>query len=122
MESLATSSDALILPGGAQIEFRGDERIRASALRAFVGTTPADAEVDALPLPTGPVWLRLGVRLLRWYRIGWLIRRANCCVFEPSCSRYAELAWRQDGLCIGTRKTLGRLCRCRPGAGGLDLP
>lgn len=107
---------------GRQIDFRGDESLRASALRAFAGSTPGDDAVDALELPEGPAWLCLGVRALRWYRASPLMPWSHRCVFEPSCSRYAELAWRQHGFFSGSRKTLRRLWRCRPAAGGIDFP
>jgi len=107
---------------GMTIEFRGDEVLGAAALRAFVGVTPLDAEVDALPLPVGPYWLRFCIQMLRWYRSRISLRLGQRCVFEPSCSRYAELAFRRRGFFIGNLLTLRRLCRCRPGAGGVDVP
>ena len=36
------------------------------------------------------------------------------CLYEPSCSRYAELSIQQYGLWRGTRMAISRLRRCRP--------
>jgi putative component of membrane protein insertase Oxa1/YidC/SpoIIIJ protein YidD len=105
-----------------QIELRVDSSLVPSVLRAFAGTTPLDAEVDVLELPRGPRWLRLCVGFLRWYRSkrpGVIERR---CVFDPSCSRYSELAFRRRGFFRGALATLDRLRRCRPGSGGVDVP
>jgi putative component of membrane protein insertase Oxa1/YidC/SpoIIIJ protein YidD len=44
------------------------------------------------------------------------------CRFEPSCSEYALLAFRKDGFLVGWRKAFGRLVRCRPPHGGVDMP
>lgn len=107
---------------GMTIEFRGDATLAAGALRAFVGTTPLDSQVDTLPMPPGPSWLRLCIRLLRWYRVRISPRLGQRCVFEPSCSRYAELALRRRGFIMGSLLTISRLYRCRPGAGGMDMP
>lgn len=38
------------------------------------------------------------------------------CRFEPSCSVYAAEALISHGPLKGTWLTLGRVCRCRPGA------
>jgi uncharacterized protein len=107
---------------GLTIELRVDAEFAPSALRAFAGLTPIDAKIDALPVPQRPAWLRACVRLLRWYRIQISPRVGQRCVFEPSCSRYSELAFRNHGFFRGAIATLGRLGRCRPRAGGLDLP
>lgn len=105
-----------------EIELRVDSVLAPSVLRAFAGTTPLDAEVDALDVPHEPRWLHACVGLLRWYRSkrsGVIERR---CVFDPSCSRYAELAFRARGFFRGSFATLDRLRRCRPGCGGVDVP
>ena len=38
------------------------------------------------------------------------------CRFEPSCSEYAAQALISHGPIKGSWLTLGRVCRCRPGA------
>lgn len=93
-----------------------------SILRAFTGTTPLDAEVDRLELPAGPRWLLFSIRSLRWYRHRVSPRLGSRCVFEPSCSRFAEVALRDRGAFLGLFLILRRLLRCRPGYGGVDLP
>jgi putative membrane protein insertion efficiency factor len=45
------------------------------------------------------------------------------CQFEPSCSEYSRQAYQRYGFLSATRRTLGRLRRCRHGAaGGIDNP
>ena len=105
-----------------EIDLRVDDSLAPSVLRVFAGLTPLDAEVDALTVPEQPRWLNLCVRLLRWYRRVRPKRLGQRCVFDPSCSRYSELAFRRHGLLIGSIATARRLMKCRPGAGGLDTP
>lgn len=107
---------------GVEIELHVDSSLIPSTLRAFMGTTPRDAEIDDLPVPTGPFWLRASVLLLRWYRARVSPLIGQRCVFEPSCSRYSEVAFRQYGFAKGLKVSVGRLRRCRPGAGGADIP
>lgn len=90
--------------------------------RIIRGTTDSDNAIQALSIPDYPVWLRFIVRFLRWYRQSISPKLGNRCVFEPSCSHYAELAFRKRGLSQGILLTIKRLYRCRPGAGGIDLP
>ena len=47
------------------------------------------------------------------------------CRFEPTCSRYAELAVQKYGVTRGLLKTGGRIARCNPltsRRGQIDLP
>lgn len=46
------------------------------------------------------------------------------CRFEPTCSRYAEGAIRQDGAFVGTLRAAARIARCGPWtpAGTVDPP
>lgn len=39
------------------------------------------------------------------------------CRFVPTCSRYAEEAYREHGPLLGTRLTVARLLRCHPWSG-----
>lgn len=48
------------------------------------------------------------------------IRQA--CRFEPSCSNYMMMALEKYGVFKGLYKGIGRLGRCKPPNGGLDLP
>ena len=93
-----------------------------SVTRHIFGRTARDAEIDQLPAPA-PSWMvYLAVMVLRWYR---KIRPASIgqrCVWDPSCSRYAELAIRQRGMFRGLIAAVSRLVRCRPAKGGIDLP
>lgn len=90
--------------------------------RMLKGTTDNDVAIQALNIPLRPIWLRVVVKTIRWYRQSISPRLGNRCVFEPSCSHYAELAFRKKGLFHGLSLTIKRLYRCRPGGGGVDLP
>lgn len=108
--------------GDDEIRLNVDAAMAPSVLRAFAGATPMDMEVDSQPVPVRPAWLRGCVKSLRWYR---RVRPASVgqrCVFDPSCSRYAELALRKHGLIKGLAAVLVRLHRCKPANGGTDLP
>jgi len=107
---------------GVVIELAVDESLAPSVLRGFAGTTPLDAAIDALSIPARPFWLAHAIQLIRWYRRQIAPHLGQRCVFEPSCSRYAELALRKRGLGRGLWATVGRLLRCRPSHGGFDLP
>ncbi len=45
-------------------------------------------------------------------------RRRPCCQFTPTCSEYAVQALEGHGARQGSRLTVRRLLRCRPGAAG----
>jgi putative component of membrane protein insertase Oxa1/YidC/SpoIIIJ protein YidD len=108
--------------GDVEIRLAVDDSMTASVLRAFAGATPLDMEVDNQPLPSRPVWLRFCLISLRWYRRVRPAAIGQRCVFDPSCSRYAELALRKRGALKGLVAIIGRLHRCKPGNGGTDLP
>jgi len=63
----------------------------------------------------------LGSALLRIYRFLLSPLLGDVCRFEPSCSRYAEQAFRRHGALRGSWLMLRRLARCHPfHPGGLD--
>lgn len=101
-------------------EFVVDESVRPSVERELTGTTPGDARIAALPLPSGPFLTRLVVIALRLYRRIAPRSFRNRCVFEPSCSHYSELAFRQHGFWHGLELTVRRLIRCQASNGGID--
>jgi len=112
----------IVTVGDTVIELRLPAEIGPAAIRALCGTTNHDADIDLLEIPENPTWRRRMVELIRWYRLrigGYLGSR---CVFEPSCSHYAEVVFRQYGFLRACLLTAQRLARCRPGHGGLDLP
>lgn len=112
-ETLETGTDELVL--------NVPEPLRPVTMRTLGLTPDFDRRVDALDLP-GRSWLaRLAIKLLRTYRRFRPRALGNRCVFEPSCSRYSELAFRKYGVLHALGLTLGRLRRCRPGTGGIDL-
>ena len=89
-------------------------------LRTLRGSTPMDEAVDRLPLPKG-LFRRLLVLPIRWYRAVRPHHVGARCVFDPSCSRFAEVEVRANGI-LGLPAIWRRLCRCTDGAGGEDLP
>jgi putative membrane protein insertion efficiency factor len=73
------------------------------------------------PSPTTPRARRLVLWLLRAYRRVLSPRLPSTCRFTPSCSVYAAEAVGRWGLVRGSRLTVRRLRRCRPGgARGAD--
>lgn len=109
------------IPAFAEIDLDVPEELRPSALRSMGMTPPLDRKIDQLATPTGSFWRKAAVLTLRTYRQIRPPAIGNRCVFEPSCSRYSELAFRTRSLPDALRLTAGRLHRCRPGKGGLDL-
>ena len=107
---------------GAGIDFQLPPSSVPSIARTLVGRTSRDAEVDRLEIPSGPFWLRLGILSLRYYRKIRPDSIGKRCLWDPSCSRYAELALRERGPIRGVLATVRRLVRCRPGYGGIDMP
>lgn len=98
-----------------------EEHLRPSVERLLTGTTRTDSEIYSLPIPSGPIGVKLAVLCLRVYRKIRPRAIGNRCVFEPSCSHYSELAIREHGVIEGVKLTINRLIRCRPGAEGIDL-
>ena len=108
-------------PDRASIAFDIDEKDRPSAMRQL-GVQPAgDAYVDGLAPFEGAIGSRIAIGLIRAYRHYAPLVVRNRCVFEPSCSRYAELAIRDYGLVRALPLCLSRLRRCRADNGGMDL-
>jgi hypothetical protein len=61
---LSGGSHTFTLDDGTVIEYRVDDAQLPAVMRAFTGTTPLDAHVDALPWPE-PASQRAAVWLLR---------------------------------------------------------
>ena len=101
-------------------EFAVDNSLRPSVERKLTGTTPGDARISTLHLPSGPFLIKLAVIILRFYRQVAPQSLRSRCVFEPSCSHYSELAFRQRGFWSGLKLTGRRLTRCRACNGGVD--
>ncbi len=118
----AQDEPQIVQVGNDVYECRVDPALLPHLTRLLAGTTPHDQAVDDLAIPSGPIWIKTSVRLLRWYRTRVSQHLGHRCGYEPSCSRYSELAFRKYGLWRGFTLTIRRLNRCRPGQGGLDLP
>jgi hypothetical protein len=107
---------------GALIEFRGDRSLAPIALRVFAGMTPIDAQVDALPLPRESRVLRFCVEVVRWYRtIFHRILAEDVFLTQPALDT-RNSPFDARGIFMGLVLTLRRVHRCRPGAGGIDIP
>jgi uncharacterized protein len=64
--------------------------------------------------------LIVSIRIYQWL-ISPLL--GNCCRFEPSCSRYAQLCIERLGPVRGSWRSLLRVLRCHPfSPGGHDPP
>lgn len=102
-------------------EFNVDESLRPSVERKLTGTTKIDTSISRLPIRTKCFHTTVIVSLLRLYRrLTPKVIRCRC-VFDPSCSHYSELAFRQEGLLKGGKLTFHRLRKCKPGCGGIDF-
>ena len=101
-------------------EFDVDPKDFVIVKRQLFGKTERDIEIERLEIPKEPFWLKMIVKLIRFYRIRVSDKLGNRCVFDPSCSHYAEMAYRKKGFLEGTKLTLKRLYRCRPENGGID--
>lgn len=99
-----------------------DPELLPAIERQLGGKTTADQEIASLGIPNRPLSLRLAISLIRSYQKRISPKLGSRCVYEPSCSHYAELALRKYGLKKGVAKTIKRLLRCRPPNGGHDLP
>ena len=107
-------------PNAADTALNVPEHLRPSTMRALGMTPDMDIAVDAIKtVPTGLLKRFIVAGLIQYRRLR-PQSIGNRCVFEPSCSRYSELAFRQNTLLKAFRLTLDRLRRCRPGNGGLD--
>lgn len=105
----------------SDIELDVPEELRPSALRRMGFTPELDARIDQMAPPRGSFLTGLAVACLRAYRKLRPQSIGNRCVFEPSCSRYSELAFRTRSAPEAFRLTVHRLGQCRPGNGGLNL-
>lgn len=101
-------------------EFIGDPKDAVFVERQFLGKTKRDLEIESMPIPKRPWWLRSVIKAIRFYQRKISGNLGNRCVFDPSCSHYSEIAFRKRGLLIGFWLTLKRLYRCRPSNGGID--
>ena len=101
-------------------EINANDKDSVIIQRYFTKHTKLDLEIQNLPIPKKSIWLNIVVRMLRFYQKNISEKLGNRCVFDPSCSRYSELAFREKGLYNGMSLTINRLKRCRPENGGID--
>jgi uncharacterized protein len=73
------------------------------------------------PVDAGPARLsavsRFALRFIETYQAQVSHRLGTSCRFEPTCSEYGRQAYLNHGFFTATRMTVGRLRRCRGGAG-----
>lgn len=102
-------------------EIDADEKDLIIIQRQFARHTVLDLEIQNLPVPKNPLWLKTVVITIRKYQKRISPKLGNRCVFDPSCSRYAEMAFRKNGFFKGIYLTCKRLYKCRARNGGTDL-
>jgi putative component of membrane protein insertase Oxa1/YidC/SpoIIIJ protein YidD len=105
----------------AHLDLDVPEELRPSTLRRLGLRPELDERIDALPPLEGWGLRQTAIGLLRLYRRIRPEAIGNRCGFEPSCSRYSELAFRTKPPVTAFRLTLSRLHRCKPGHGGTDM-
>jgi uncharacterized protein len=110
----------IIQTGDDQFELQVDAKNAVLIERHFSKHTKRDVAIHTLPIPLRPYWLRIIVRCIRFYQKHISRKLGNRCVFDPGCSHYAEMAFRQKGFYRGLKLTIARLKRCRPENGGVD--
>jgi len=106
--------------GRESFEFNVDPKDSIFVQRLFFGRTDRDNVIEKLEVPTRPGWLIIVVNAIRFYQRNISKKLGNRCVFDPSCSHYSEIAYREKGFIKGTVLTIKRLCRCRAQNGGID--
>lgn len=102
-------------------EFNVSQKDAVIVERAFNKHTKLDLEIQNMEIPKNPLWLNIVVKMLRYYQNNISEKLGNRCVFDPSCSRYSEVAYRKKGFLKGTALTIKRLHRCKPKNGGIDI-
>jgi putative membrane protein insertion efficiency factor len=114
------SETKIVHSGTDTFEFNVESKDSIVIQRHFTKHTERDIEIHSLPIPKRPIWLFLTVKLLRFYQKYISEKLGNRCVFDPSCSRYSEIAFRKYGFINGLRLSISRLRRCKPHNGGVD--
>jgi len=109
-----------ILSGEDSFELNIDPKDAVLVERHLLKLTRRDKAIAQLPVPKRPLWLFFIIRSIRFYQKYLSGKLGNRCVFDPSCSHYAEIAFREKGFYKGFSLTIARLKRCRPENGGID--
>jgi putative membrane protein insertion efficiency factor len=110
----------IIQAGEDKFDLQVDPKDAVLIERHFSKHTKRDVAIHTLPVPSRPRWLRIIVRSIRFYQKHISHKLGNSCVFDPSCSHYSEMAFREKGFYRGLKLTIARLKRCRPENGGVD--
>lgn len=88
--------------------------------RKLFWKTDRDNAIEALEIPNKPLWLIWIIKMIRFYQQNISQKLWNRCVFDPSCSHYAEVAFREQWLIKWLILSLKRLHRCKPKNGWVD--
>ena len=91
------------------------------AYRALHKYTPRDLLIQSLSVRELSFTRNLSVRLIRLYQSRVSPKLGNRCVFDPSCSHFAEYQIRRLGLVKALPLIFKRLLMCNASNGGTNL-
>jgi uncharacterized protein len=102
----------------------GGRRIASSAVASSrVASSPSSLVVGSPMARARQLVVKALCLTIRMYQLLISPLLGNCCRFEPSCSRYAQLCIERLGPVRGSWLALRRLLRCHPFCpGGHDPP
>lgn len=99
----------------------GFGNLNVLAYRALHKYTPRDLLIQSLNVRELSFTSYLPVRLIRLYQRRVSPKLGNRCVFDPSCSHFAEYQIRRLGLIKALPLIFKRLMKCNATNGGTDL-
>lgn len=110
------------IPMGALLSLSHDDCNRPRLMRACGHIPALDQKIDARVIGKLSLQQRLAIGAIHAYRA--LRPRAigDACMFEPSCSRFTEIAIEYEGVLRGARRGWNRILRCKDTSGGVDIP
>lgn len=91
------------------------------AYRGIYKYTPRDLLIHSLSCRNLPFTSYLSIGLIRLYQRWISPKLGNRCVFDPSCSHFAEYQIRKIGFIKALPRIFNRLLRCNASNGGTDL-
>lgn len=100
----------------APVRLEGDGPFEPDAFLAALAARRAArrAAEPSVDLRSLAIARRVAIKAIRAYRREVAPRLSRECVFDLTCSRYAELAIARNGVIRGSLETWQRLRRCRP--------
>lgn len=109
----------------APIGLEGDGPFDPDAFLAALATRRVAHRISepSVDLRSLSIARRASIKAIHAYRREVAPRLSRKCVFDLTCSRYAELAIARNGVIRGSLETWQRLKRCRPeNEGQIDFP